>query len=89
MPEDPKRGWVMSVYTRPAARGQGYSDAVMQAIAADARAAGMTSLGLHVVQTNRAALALYQRLGYVDCGAKDVVSDLGHPEYRMVLTLTG
>lgn len=87
VPDDPQRGWVMSVYTRPAARGLGYSDALMNQLAADARAKGMTSLGLHVVTTNAAALGLYRRLGYVDSGTKGVVSDLGYPEYRMILDL--
>lgn len=85
--EDPLRGWVMSVYTRPAARGQGYSEAVMNHIAEDARAAGMTSLGLHVVKTNTPALRLYARLGFVDSGMGGVVSDMGHPEYRLLLDL--
>lgn len=85
--DDPQRGWLMSVYARPAARGQGYSEAVLNHIAADARAAGMTSLGLHVVRTNVAALRLYRRLGYVDSGIDGILSDLGHPEYRLVLEL--
>ncbi len=85
--EDPLRGWVMSVYARPQARGKGYVDAVMTHIAEDAQAAGMTSLGLHVVTTNERALRLYRRLGYVDSGATGIISDMGHPEYRLVLDL--
>ncbi|WP_312526596.1 GNAT family N-acetyltransferase [Paracoccus sp. (in: a-proteobacteria)] len=87
--EDPFCGWVMSVYARPEARGRGYVDRVMQHIAQDAAAQGMTSLGLHVVTTNTQALRLYQRLGFVDSGKSGIVSGMGHPEYKMILDLSG
>ncbi|AGT07940.1 GNAT family N-acetyltransferase [Paracoccus aminophilus] len=85
--DDPAQGWVMSVYARPEARGLGYAQAVMARIAEDARAAGMTSLGLHVVTTNHAALRFYARLGYADSGIAGVMSNLGDPEFRLMLDL--
>lgn len=63
-PSDPCRGWVMSVYARPLARGRGYAQAVLHRIARDAAQSGMRSLGLHVRDDNHHARALYDRIGF-------------------------
>lgn len=85
--ENPKLGWVMSVYARPIARGRGYSDALFDHLAQDAAKAGMTSLGLHVGQGNHAALRLYHRCGFRDSGATHILNDFGLPEYRLIRDL--
>lgn len=83
VPGQPRQGWIMAVYVRPHARGQGYGEAVLRAIAEDAAMRGMTSLGLHVHVGNLAAQRLYERLGFVDVGEEGVVNDFGEPELRM------
>lgn len=85
--QETRCGWIMSVYTRPTARGRGYAEAVLNAIAEDARAHGMTSLGLHVVKTNYAAQSLYRHLGYVDSGIQGLVNAMGSPENRLFLSI--
>lgn len=86
-PRDLKRGWLFSVYARPEARGQGFAEAVIRAALADAKAAGMTSVGLNVVSDNRSAQALYTRLGFVATGRPGVTSEQGVPETEMIVSL--
>lgn len=86
-PRDARRGWLFSVYARPEARGQGFAEAVIRAVLSDAKAAGMTSVGLNVVSDNITAQALYTRLGFVATGRPDVTNDQGVPETEMILKL--
>ena len=58
------RGWVAGVGVVPEQRRQGIARAMMEALIANARAAGLKRLQLEVLQQNGAALALYQDLGW-------------------------
>lgn len=84
---DARRGWVMSVFTVPEARGRGLARAVLERICADAASSGMTSLGLHVGADNAGAIALYQRVGFADTGRKDVRNPRSRPEIEMLRRL--
>lgn len=55
----------------PAARGQGIGQALMDECVARARAAGYTTLGLHSSASLRAALRMYERMGFVRAPAYD------------------
>jgi ribosomal protein S18 acetylase RimI-like enzyme len=58
-------GWteVSAVCTDPAFRGQGLATRLVRAVAARIRARG-DEVFLHVVETNTAAVALYERIGF-------------------------
>lgn len=85
-PRDPARGWLLSVYARPAARGGGFAAAAITAALADARGGGALSMGLNVVSSNRPAQRLYQRLGFRETGRTGVTNPRGVPETEMILT---
>ena len=59
------RGWteVSAVCTDPAFRGQGLATRLIRAVAAGIRAQG-DEVFLHVVDTNRNAIALYENIGF-------------------------
>jgi ribosomal protein S18 acetylase RimI-like enzyme len=63
---DPDRtmGWVFTIEVDPAFRGRGYGRAAMLLAEGEARAHGMTSLGLNVHGQNTVARSLYDSLGY-------------------------
>jgi GNAT superfamily N-acetyltransferase len=84
--ENDGRRWLISMWTEPAARGLGVGRALVEAIAAFARAAGSTELLLEVTAGNDAAHALYRSCGFVDEGAGDPHDD-GEPTIRMRLVL--
>ena len=56
--------WVWDVEVDPAYRGRGYGRATMVAAEAFVREQGVARLGLNVFGGNRAAIALYDDLGY-------------------------
>lgn len=58
-------GWseISAVCTDPSVRGQGLAVAVVRAVAADIEASGRRAF-LHVMRSNTAAIALYERLGF-------------------------
>lgn len=64
------RASVIAVYLRPAARGRGHTRRLLAALAAAARADGVLQLELDVADTNRTAIAAYERAGFVVTGAK-------------------
>ncbi|MFV0408502.1 MAG: GNAT family N-acetyltransferase [Paracoccus sp. (in: a-proteobacteria)] len=82
-PAEPDLGWVMSVYVRPEARGQGLSDAIFSRLAERAAAAGMTRMGLHVGRANTAAQALYRRAGFIETGGPPMLNERGNWEIEM------
>lgn len=84
---DPRRGWLLSVYARPKARGHGYAEAAIRAVLKDALSAGMTSVGLHVLAENSHAIALYRRLGFVETMREGLFNARGAPEIEMILSL--
>jgi ribosomal protein S18 acetylase RimI-like enzyme len=63
---DPDRlmAWVYNIEVDPAFRGRGYGRAAMILAEDEARARGMTSLGLNVHGHNTVARSLYDSLGY-------------------------
>lgn len=86
-PRCARRGWLMSVYARPEARGRGFADAVLARIADDARSAGMTSLGLHVGEANGPALRLYRRAGFAPSGVPAFTNPNGIREVELLRPL--
>lgn len=57
--------WLVSdLYVMPAARRDGYGEALMNAARAHAEASGACGLQLETAKTNRAGQSLYERLGY-------------------------
>ncbi len=60
------KGHIWGMYVSVAARGRGAARALMQAALAHARATpGIAKVTLHVDAANRAAIALYESLGFV------------------------
>jgi ribosomal protein S18 acetylase RimI-like enzyme len=55
----------------PEARGHGIGVALMEECARRARRAGAAALGLHTIDMMRAAVRMYERLGYVRTPAQD------------------
>lgn len=60
----PQRGWVLSVYVTPIARGAGIGTALLAAVIAEARARGLQELFLDVGRDNPPARALYAGKGF-------------------------
>jgi GNAT superfamily N-acetyltransferase len=58
---EPRRTWVVNMYTEPAHRRQGLARALMQEIVAWCRASGLRSVSLHASDDAR---ALYESLGF-------------------------
>lgn len=63
-PDDPAMAWVYDVAVDEAYRGRGYGRQTMLLAEQEARAHGMTSIGLNVHGKNVVALSLYDSLGY-------------------------
>jgi ribosomal protein S18 acetylase RimI-like enzyme len=61
---DPLMAWVFQVEMAPEYRGRGYGRVAMLLAEDEARARGMTSLGLNVRGQNKVARSLYDSLGY-------------------------
>jgi ribosomal protein S18 acetylase RimI-like enzyme len=61
---DPLMAWVFEIEIEPPFRGRGYGRAAMKRAEDEARARGMTSIGLNVHGQNTAARSLYESLGY-------------------------
>lgn len=57
------------MYVTPAARGRGVGELLVHAVLAEARRRGHADIVLEVVNTNAAAIALYERCGFVATGA--------------------
>ena len=61
---DPRMAWVFELEIEAAFRGRGYGRAAMRLAEDEAKARGMTSLGLNVHGQNTVARSLYESLGY-------------------------
>jgi ribosomal protein S18 acetylase RimI-like enzyme len=61
---DPLMAWVFEIEIEAAFRGRGYGRTAMRLAEDEARARGMTSLGLNVHGQNLVARSLYDSLGY-------------------------
>lgn len=75
-------GWILSVYTRPAARGRGLMSALFGHLMARARDAGLSQMALNVGQENITAQRTYAGLGFAP-SAPAVPNELGVPEFEM------
>lgn len=75
------RALVWGVYVAPAARGLGVGAALLAAVAAHARAAGLERLELGVGVGNAPARALYIAAGYVPYGVERRALRLGPGRY--------
>lgn len=67
-PGYPNAAALFSMWVAPNARGHGLGEALIHAVEAWAIQAGYPMLGLGVTTTNEPAIALYERLGFVDNG---------------------
>jgi ribosomal protein S18 acetylase RimI-like enzyme len=75
---------VVSVWVRPAFRGRGAADALIQATACWAKTRSLTALSLWVTESNAPARRLYARCGFTPTGeSKPLPSDPSLPEIRM------
>ena len=61
-------GEVKSMFTAPQARGQGVAARILEALEAEARAAGLTALKLETGEALEAAVRLYTRVGFRPSG---------------------
>jgi ribosomal protein S18 acetylase RimI-like enzyme len=61
---DPLMAWVFDIEIDAPFRGRGYGRAAMRLAEDEARARGMTSVGLNVHGQNTVARSLYESLGY-------------------------
>ena len=61
---DPLMAWVFEIEIEAPFRGRGYGRVAMRLAEEEARARGMTSLGLNVHGQNMVARSLYDSLGY-------------------------
>lgn len=59
-----KRGWVGGMGVAPAARRRGIGERLMRQVIDHAREAGVRTLFLEVLESNTAAKALYEKLGF-------------------------
>lgn len=84
---DARRGWLLSVYARPEARGRGFSETAIRAAIADATAQGMTSIGLNVRDRAAHAQALYRRLGFRPTDRHEASNSPDNPEIEMLRSL--
>ncbi len=60
---------VKRMYVRPGARGRGVARAILERLEAEARGRGITRLALETGDAQVAAMRLYERAGFVRCGA--------------------
>jgi GNAT superfamily N-acetyltransferase len=82
--EDDGSAELVSMWVRPAARGQKAGEALIEAVAGWALASGHDALYLWVTESNDAARRLYERGGFTPTGERQPLpSDPGSPEIRM------
>jgi ribosomal protein S18 acetylase RimI-like enzyme len=74
-PDGPDMAWVYDIEIDPAHRGRGYGRAAMLLAEEQAKARGMTSIGLNVHGKNVVARSLYDTLGY-EVTAQQMKKDL-------------
>jgi ribosomal protein S18 acetylase RimI-like enzyme len=83
-------GHVIGMMVTPEAQGSGVGQALLDAVIADARAAGLELLTLSVTEGNATALRLYQRAGFERFGTLRRALRIGdryHAKVHMVLEL--
>jgi ribosomal protein S18 acetylase RimI-like enzyme len=80
---------LVAMWVDPRARGLGVADALIEAVARHARAAGAPTLVLWVTELNDRARAFYQRMGFSRTGARQPVrpTEPDHWEAQMIRQL--
>jgi ribosomal protein S18 acetylase RimI-like enzyme len=73
---------LISMWVAPCARGQGVAGALMDAVIEWARARGIETVSLRVMEGNERARAFYRRCGFVEDGPLEYSPD-GRLERRM------
>ena len=63
-------GQITNVAVHPDARRQGIGRALMETVSQEARVRGLVQIALEVRRSNRAAILLYERDGYVIAGTR-------------------
>ncbi len=66
--DDPGAGWLFSMWVSPDYRGHGVASQLIDVVVGWAREAGLKRLKLDVVDTNVAAIKLYERHGFLPTG---------------------
>jgi [ribosomal protein S18]-alanine N-acetyltransferase len=84
---DTRAARLYSIAVDPAARGAGLGLALLRAAERAARAQGATAMRLEVRAGNRAAIALYEREGYVRFGRRDRYYEDGADALRFTKSL--
>ena len=69
--------WIQSMYVRPAHRGQGLVERLIEAVAAEARDRSAADLRLCVHTGNRRAMGAYRRCGFGDAPYAIMSKDFG------------
>jgi ribosomal protein S18 acetylase RimI-like enzyme len=69
-PTDESAAGLYSMWVEPAVRGTGVAGAIVAAVVDWAREAGYPLVGLGVTTSNARAIALYERLAFVDTGQR-------------------
>ena len=63
-------GQITNVATHPDHRRRGYADALLSALCAECRTRGIAELSLEVRESNAAAIALYEKHGFIQAGKR-------------------
>lgn len=80
---------LVQMWVHPSMRGRGVGEALVRGVIDWARGLGVPELRLWAVGDNHHALALYERLGFTDTGARSPVRDDDpRVEVEMVLPLS-
>ena len=85
-PGRPKAAGIYGMWVDPDARRQGIGAALLERLAEWARSAGYVGMGLGVTTTNAAAIALYERLGFVDSGEQHPLRDGSHLTIQIMIS---
>lgn len=68
--DDPKAAWIISMWTAPQARGKKVGSKLIEAIIDWAKKQKIETIKLDVVDSNKAAIGLYAKFGFVENGVK-------------------
>jgi ribosomal protein S18 acetylase RimI-like enzyme len=74
--DEPVQGWRIGIAVEPQARGHRVGQHLLERAIAFAREQGAHYVNLFVDPTNRRAIALYQRIGFVEVGERDQLIEM-------------